>query len=152
MPVANLEDIQARIGTEIGVSGWILVDQQAIDTFADVTGDHQFIHVDPEAAAKTPFGGTVAHGFLTLSLLTRLNAHTDRPKIPGIRMGVNYGLDHVRFVAPVRAGARVRGAFTLEAIEEKRPGQFQQTLACSVEVEGDDKPALVATWLGQFFL
>ncbi len=151
MSTSLLEDFAAQVG-QTWYSDWLTIDQPMIDAFADATDDHQFIHVDPERAAATPFGGTVAHGFLTLSLLTRLNAHTDRPKIPGIRMGVNYGLDHVRFVAPVRAGARVRGAFTLEAIEEKRPGQFQQTLGCAIEIEGDDKPALVARWLGQFFV
>jgi acyl dehydratase len=151
MEPSLLEDFAAQIG-QTWHSDWLTVDQAMIDAFADATDDHQFIHVDPERAAATPFGGTVAHGFLTLSLLTRLNAGTDRPNIPGIRMGVNYGLEHVRFVAPVRAGSRVRGVFTLEAIEEKRPGQFQQTLDCAIEIEGSDKPALVARWLGQFFV
>src|ERR1700750_1158592 len=102
MPIANLEDIKARIGSEVGVSDWILIDQQAINTFADVTGDPQFIHVDPEAAAKTPFGGTIAHGFLTLSLLSRMAADVSlHPE--GVKMGVNSGLDRVRFLAPVRS-------------------------------------------------
>ncbi len=146
-----LDEITAHVG-QTWHSDWLAIDQAMIDAFADATGDHQFIHVDPERAAATPFGGTIAHGFLTLSLLPRLYAETQRPTITGIRMSVNYGFDHLRFVAPVRSGSRVRGVFTLVSIEEKRPGQFQQTLACSVEVEGDDKPALVATWLGQFFL
>lgn len=133
-------------------SDWLTVDQAMIDRFADVTGDHQFIHVDPVAAAATPFGGTVAHGFLTLSLLPRLYAGIGRADIPGIRMRVNYGLDGLRFVAPVRSGSRVRGVFTLASIEEKRPGQYQQATTCTVEIEGSDKPALVATWLSQFFL
>ncbi|MBV9883629.1 MAG: MaoC family dehydratase, partial [Sphingomonadaceae bacterium] len=100
MPVASFEEIQSRIGTEIGVSDWIPIDQQAIDTFADVTGDHQFIHVDPEAAAKTPFGGTVAHGFLTLSLLSQMAAGVMLIP-PTIRMAVNYGFEKIRFIAPV---------------------------------------------------
>ncbi|WBO21701.1 MaoC family dehydratase [Sphingomonas abietis] len=150
-----MSHILDRLTADIGQtwhSDWLTVDQPMIDAFAAATGDHQFIHIDPVAAAATPFGGTVAHGFLTLSLLTRLLASAPRPPVPGIRMGVNYGVDGVRFVAPVRSGSRVRGAFTLTAIEEKRPGQFQQTLACAIEIDGGDKPALVATWLGQFFV
>src|SRR4028119_1020059 len=103
MPIASIEDIKGRVGEEIGVSGWLLVDQSAIDAFAEVTQDHQFIHVDPEAAARTPFGGTVAHGFLTLSLLSRMAADVMlRPE--SLRMGVNYGFERVRFMAPVRSG------------------------------------------------
>jgi acyl dehydratase len=151
MNMSLLDDLTAQVGRTWN-SDWLVVDQSMIDAFADATDDHQFIHVDPDRAYATPFGGTVAHGFLTLSLLTRLNANADRPTIPGLKMGVNYGLDHVRFVAPVRSGSRVRGAFTLEAIEEKRPGQFQQTLGCVIEIEGSDKPALVARWLSQFFV
>ena len=147
MPIASFDEIQARIGSEIGVSPWIPIDQQAIDTFADVTGDHQFIHVDPEAAAKTPFGGTIAHGFLTLSLLSRMAAGVMlRPD--GVKMGINYGLDRVRFLAPVRSGRRVRGRFTLERFEEKRPGQYQFLHNVTVEIEGEDKPALLADWIG----
>ena len=151
MPVANLEDIKARIGSEIGVSDWILVDQQAIDTFADVTGDHQFIHVDPEAAAKTPFGGTVAHGFLTLSLLSQMAAGVMLIP-PTIKMAVNYGFEKVRFIAPVRSGKRVRGRFTLVSAEEKRPGQWQFLHHVTVEIEGEDKPALTADWIGMIFV
>jgi acyl dehydratase len=151
MPVANLEDIQARIGTEIGVSGWIPIDQQAIDTFADVTGDHQFIHVDPEAAAKTPFGGTIAHGFLTLSLLSQMAAGVMLVP-PTIRMAVNYGFEKIRFIAPVRSGKRVRGRFTLVSVEEKRPGQWQFLHHVVVEIEGEEKPALTADWIGMIFV
>src|SRR4051812_12962635 len=105
MPVASIDEIRERIGSEIGVSDWILVDQSRIDAFADVTDDHQFIHVDPAAAAKTPFRGTIAHGFLTLSLLSRMAADAMlRPET--IRMGVNYGFEKVRFIAPVRSGKR----------------------------------------------
>jgi acyl dehydratase len=151
MPVANLEEIAARVGTEIGLSDWIVVDQRAIDTFADVTGDHQFIHVDPEAAARTPFGGTIAHGFLTLSLLSQMAAGMMLVP-PTMRMAVNYGFDRVRFLAPVRSGKRVRGRFTLSSAEEKRPGQWQFTHAVTVEIEGEDKPALTADWIGLIFV
>src|SRR4051812_896606 len=124
MPIASLDEIRARVGQEIGVSDWLTVDQARIDAFADVTEDRQFIHVDPEGAAKTPFGGTIAHGFLTLSLLSRMAA--DAMLVPeGTRMGINYGFEKVRFLAPVRSGKRIRGRFTLTSFEEKRPCQFQ---------------------------
>ena len=150
MPVASIDEIQERVGREIGVSGWLMVDQKAIDAFADVTQDHQFIHVDPEAAAKTPFGGTIAHGFLTLSLLSRMAADVMlRPE--GIKMGVNYGFEKVRFLAPVRSGKRVRGRFRLDRFEEKRPGQYQFVHNVTVEIDGEDKPALIADWIGMIF-
>ena len=150
MPIASLEEIKASIGTEIGVSDWILVDQARIDAFADVTEDPQFIHIDPEAAARTPFGGTIAHGFLTLSLLSRMAADAMlRPE--NVRMGVNYGFEKVRFIAPVRSGKRVRGRFTLVSFEEKRPGQWQFVHNVAVEIEGEDKPALIADWIGLIF-
>jgi acyl dehydratase len=151
MPVANIEDIKDRIGTEVGVSDWILIDQHRIDAFAEVTDDHQFIHVDPAAAAMTPFGGTVAHGFLTLSLLSRMAADAMlRPA--NIRMGVNYGFEKIRFLAPVRSGSRVRGRFRLQRFEEKRPGQYQFVHDVTVEIEGEDKPALIAEWIGLIFI
>ncbi|MBV9932583.1 MAG: MaoC family dehydratase [Alphaproteobacteria bacterium] len=151
MPTASLDEIRARVGGEVGVSGWIAVDQARIDLFADVTEDRQFIHVDPAAAAQTPFGGTIAHGFLTLSLLSRMAA--DAMLVPeGTRMGVNYGFEKVRFLAPVRSGKRVRGRFVLTSVEEKRPGQFQFVHAVTVEIEGEDKPALVADWIGLVFI
>jgi acyl dehydratase len=150
MPIASLDEIRARVGEEIGVSDWIVVDQARIDAFAAVTEDRQFIHVEPEAAANTPFGGTIAHGFLTLSLLSRMAA--DAMLVPeGTRMGVNYGFDKVRFLAPVRSGRRVRGRFTLTRVEEKRPGQIQFVHAVTVEIEGEDKPALIADWIGMVF-
>jgi acyl dehydratase len=151
MPIASLDEIRARLGEEIGVSDWILVDQARIDAFAEVTEDRQFIHVDPEAAAGTPFGGTVAHGFLTLSLLSRMAAEAMlRPE--AMKMGVNYGFDRVRFMAPVRSGKRVRGRFVLSAFEEKRPGQYQFVHNVTVEIEGEEKPALVADWIGMMFV
>jgi acyl dehydratase len=151
MPVASIEEIRDKVGTEIGVSDWILVDQARIDAFAAATEDPQFIHVDPEAAAKTPFGGTIAHGFLTLSLLSRMAADVMlRPD--SVKMGVNYGLDRVRFLSPVRSGKRVRGRFTLKSFEEKRPGQYQFLHAVTVEIEGEEKPALLADWIGMVFV
>ncbi|MEA3050449.1 MAG: hypothetical protein QOG84_2285 [Sphingomonadales bacterium] len=151
MATATLDEIRARVGEEVGLSDWILIDQARIDAFAEVTEDRQFIHVDPEAAARTPFGGTVAHGFLTLSLLSRMAADAMlRPE--GVKMGVNYGFDRVRFMAPVRSGKRVRGRFVLTAFEEKRPGQYQFVHNVTVEIEGEDKPALVADWIGLIFV
>jgi acyl dehydratase len=151
MPIASIEDIQSKVGSEVGVSDWIVVDQGRIDAFADITEDPQFIHIDPEAAAKTPFGGTVAHGFLTLSLLSRMAADAMlRPE--DMKMGVNYGFERVRFMAPVRSGKRVRGRFTLARLEEKRPGQYQFVHQVTVEIEGEGKPALVADWIGLIFV
>src|SRR3954454_6246376 len=151
MATATLDEIRARVGEEIEVSDWILIDQARIDAFAEMTEDRHFIHVDPEAAAKTPFGGTIAHGFLTLSLLSRMAADVMlRPD--GVKMGVNYGLDRVRFIAPVRSGRRVRGRFTLTRFDEKRPGQYQFCHAVTVEIEGEDKPALLADCTGMIFL
>ena len=113
MPIASLDEIRSKVGQEVGVSAWLSVDQARIDAFADATEDHQFIHVDPEAAAAAGFGGTIAHGFLSLSLLSRMAA--DAMLIPeGVRMAVNYGLDRVRFLAPVKSGKRVRGRFILD--------------------------------------
>ena len=150
MPLASLDEIRSRVGTEIGLSSWLTVDQPRIDAFAEATEDRQFIHIDPEAAAQTPFGGTIAHGFLSLSLLSRMAA--DAMLIPeGVKMAVNYGLDRVRFLAPVRSGSRVRGRFTLDSIEEKAPGQLLMRHVVTVEIEGEDKPALSAIWLGLIF-
>jgi acyl dehydratase len=144
MPLASLTEIKSRVGEEVGVSDWIPVDQARIDAFADATEDRQFIHVDP-AAAQTPFGGTIAHGFLTLSLLSRMAA--DAMLLPdGVEMVVNYGLDRVRFLAPVRSGSRVRGRFTLDSIEQKAAGQWLMSHNVTVEIEGEDK-ALSAVWL-----
>jgi acyl dehydratase len=146
MPVATIEQIRKSIGDEIGVSSWIAVDQARIDQFADATEDRQFIHVDPAAAAQTPFGGTIAHGFLSLSLLSRMGV--EAMLMPdGLRMAINYGLDRVRFLAPVRSGSRVRGRFILDSVEEKAAGQLLMRHNVTVEIEGEDKPALSALWL-----
>ena len=145
------DEMKARIGTET-VSDWVKVTQKMIDKFADATGDHQFIHVDPELAAMSPFGGTIAHGFLTLSLMPLLSSKVpDAPQLAGAKMGVNYGGNKVRFISPVKSGSRVRGRFKLVEFDEKRPGQFQQTNEFTVEIEGEDKPALIAEWIAQVF-
>ena len=150
MPIASLDDIRARVGQPIGTSDWIEVGQDRIDAFADATEDRQFIHIDPALAAQTPFGGTIAHGFLSLSLLSRMAA--DVMQVPDTtRMAVNYGLDRVRFIAPVRAGTRVRGHFTLAAADDKAPGQLLLRHTVTVEIEGKPKPALTAEWLGLIF-
>ena len=150
MPLASLDEIRDRVGTEVGVSSWLTVDQERIDAFAHATEDRQFIHVDAEAAARTPFGGTIAHGFLTLSLLSRMAV--EAMLVPdSVKMAVNYGLDRVRFLAPVRSGKRIRGRFTLDSVEEKAPGQWLLRHVVTVEIEGEDKPALTAVWLGLMF-
>ena len=144
------EAAKALIGTDLGASDWYLIDQEMVNRFADLTNDHQFIHVNPEAAKMTPFGGTIAHGFLTLSMLAPM-VETGMPK-PAVQMAVNYGFDKVRFLSPVHSGKRVRGHFKLLEIEEKRPGQWQQKVEVTVEIEGADKPALIAEWLTQLFV
>lgn len=150
MPIASLDEIRAQVGQEVGTSSWLTVDQPRIDAFADATEDRQFIHVDP-AAAATPFGGTIAHGFLSLSLLSRMAAEaTLLPE--GLKMAVNYGFDRVRFLAPVRSGKRVRGRFTLDSVDQKAPGQWLMRHTVTVEIEGEDKPALTAEWLGLMFV
>lgn len=148
----RLESLRRHIGM-VTFSDWLEVTQAMIDQFAEATGDHQFIHVDPAAAAHTPFGGTIAHGFLILSLLPRMAA-TARGALlteEGVKMGVNYGGEKVRFVSPVRSGARVRGRFRTLDIIEKRPGEFQQRMEFVVEIEGQEKPAMVAEWIVQAY-
>ena len=151
MPTISIAERVGQIGST-STSEWIDVTQVMIDKFADATGDHQFIHVDPTRAAQTPFGGTIAHGFLTLSLMPLLATKTDMPEIDGVRMGINYGGNKVRFLTPVRAGSRVRGHFKLLELVEKWPGQWQQTSEFTVEIEGQDKPALIAEWISQIFV
>ena len=134
------------------MTDWVEITQERVDQFADATGDHQFIHVDPDKAKLTPFGGTIAHGFLSLSLMPALTQMTDMPRPEGVKMGVNYGGNKTRFLAPVRSGKRVRGHFKLLELDEKRPGQWQQTVEYTLEIEGEDKPALIAEWISQFFV
>ena len=147
----TIQQLAARSGEE-RISDWVTVSQEMIDKFADATGDHQFIHVDPAKAAMTPFGGTIAHGFLTLSLMPLLSQKTPQPRIEGLKMGVNYGGNKVRFLTPVRSGSRVRGRFKTLELVEKRPGQWQQTVEFTIEIEGQDKPALIAEWISQLFV
>jgi acyl dehydratase len=150
MPAAPLEQIRGRVGEEVGISNWLLVDQARIGAFAETTEDRQFIHVDPEAAARTPFGGTIAHGFLSLSLLSRMAA--EAMLVPEtLTMAVNYGLDRVRFIAPVRSGSRIRGRFVLDSVEEKAPGQVMLRHTVTVEIAGEARPALTAQWLNLIF-
>ena len=151
MLTATVETVSDLVGKETGVSDWLTIDQERINAFADVTEDHQFIHVDPEAAKATPFGAAIAHGFLSLAMLTKLAAGSV-VVLEGVKMGVNYGFDKVRFAAPVKSGKRIRGRFTLMSADQKIPGQWTFKYAVKVEIEGEDKPALVAEWLTMQFV
>ncbi len=146
-----MADYKAKVGTEVGVSDWILVDQARIDAFAECTGDHQFIHVDPVRAAATPFGTTIAHGYLTLSLIPMMT-YASVPSIEGAKMGVNYGMNKLRFMAPVKSGKRVRGHFNLAAVDQRPDGSYQLTMAVTVEIEGETKPALVGESVSLVYL
>jgi acyl dehydratase len=147
--MSSIRELQSRVGEEVGISAWLEVSQARIDTFASAIEDFQWIHVDPQRARSSPFGGTIAHGFLTLSLLSRLSEMTfsfsDR------RMGVNYGLNRVRFTSPVPSGSRVRARFTLAKYEPLENDGVQVTWNVAVEIEGADKPALVAEWIGRHY-
>lgn len=147
----SVKQMAESIGTE-HVSDWVEITQEMIDKFADATGDHQFIHVNPELAAKTPFGGTIAHGFLTLSLMPMLVAKADIPGIEGVKMGVNYGGNKTRFITPVRSGKRVRGRFKLLSFTERHPNVWEHVQEYTVEIEGEEKPALVAEWIALFYV
>lgn len=139
---------QEKIGTEVGVSNWITVDQEMIDRFAEVTHDDQWIHVDPDrAAAETPFGGAIAHGFLTLSLASRF-VYDVLPEQPGQVMGINYGFNKLRFLAPVPAGSRLRGRFVLKDVRQRSAIELLREHALTIEIDGEKTPALVADWLG----
>jgi acyl dehydratase len=147
----TVEQMAESVGTE-RVSEWVEVTQAMIDQFAEATGDHQFIHVDPERAAQTPFGGTIAHGFLSLSLMPMLAAKTDTPKIRDVKMGVNYGGNKVRFLTPVRSGKRVRGRFRLLKFVERKPGVWEQLQEYTLEIEDEAKPALIAEWIALIYV
>jgi acyl dehydratase len=147
----TVQQMAESIGTE-RVSDWVEVTQTMIDQFAEATGDHQFIHVDPARAAQTPFGGTIAHGFLSLSLMPMLAARTDTPAIEGVKMGVNYGGNKVRFMQPVRSGKRVRGRFKLLKFTERKPGVWEQVQEYALEIEGEEKPALIAEWIALVYV
>ena len=142
-----IDRLDQFVGEEIGVTDWLEITQEQVNQFADATIDHQFIHVDPEAAAKTPFGGPIAHGFLTLSLLSYFAANGAGISVEGTVMGINYGLDKVRFIQPVRVGKRVRARSQLLSADERKPKHFLFRQTITVEIEGDDKPALIAEWL-----
>ncbi|MBH9521364.1 MaoC family dehydratase [Pseudomonas aeruginosa] len=148
VPVAALKD---HVGKDLGHSEWLTIDQERVDQFAECTGDHQFIHVDPEKAAKTPFGGTIAHGFLSLSLIPKLmEGLLVLPE--GLKMAVNYGLDTVRFIQPVRVGSRVRLGLPLLDVNEKNPGQWLIKARATLEIEGQEKPAYIAETLSLCFV
>ena len=150
-PPISLEAYQGMVGREVGVSSWHLVDQARINVYADVIEDHQFIHVDPvRARAETAFGTTIAHGFLTMSLMS-IMSYEVMPVISGTTMGVNYGFDKLRFISPVRAGSRVRGRFTLMEAKLRKPTELMSRTSVSVEIEGETKPALAADWLGLIY-
>jgi len=150
-PPISLDAYRNMVGEEIGVSSWHLVDQKRIDLYADVIEDHQFIHVDPERARKeTPFGTTVAHGFLTMSLLS-IMSYEVMPVIEGTTMGVNYGFDKLRFISQVRSGRRVRGRFVLAEAKLCKPTELQSRTNVTIEIEGEDRPALVADWIGLIY-
>ncbi|MGQ9370895.1 MaoC family dehydratase [Azospirillum sp. ST 5-10] len=150
MATLSRTEYEAKVGQELGVSRWIPITQERIDRFADCTGDHQYIHVDPARAKASPFGTTIAHGFLTLSLIADMMR--DVPRLEGAAMGVNYGMNRVRFLAPVPVGSRIRGRFVLTRFEEIRPGEVQTTMTVTVEIAGAEKPALVAEWLARRYL
>jgi len=145
----KISDLQARVGQSVGTSEWVEVTQDKINLFAEATGDFQFIHVDPDRAKETPFGQTIAHGFMSISLLAPMIEQVRGDM--GVAMVVNYGLNKARFLSPVKSGKRVRGHFKLLELTEKRPGQWQEVLEATVEIEGEDKPALIAEWILQLF-
>jgi acyl dehydratase len=150
-PAVECDAYMEMVGKEVGVSSWHLVDQKRIDAFADVTEDHQFIHIDPQRAMhETPFGSTVAHGFLTVSLLS-VFSYEALPKISGATRGVNYGFDRLRFISPVRAGSRLRGRFTLMEAKLRGADVLESRTSVSVEIDGEAKPALVADWIGLIY-
>ena len=140
------EQLDRMVGQRLGVSDWFLIDQERVNRFADVTLDHQFVHVDPARAKQTPFGGTIAHGFLTLSLLVPLCLDFI-PVLENRTLVVNYGFDKVRFVAPVKVGKRIRAQSTLSEVTERKPNNVIMKIGVTVEIENEDKPALVAEWL-----
>src|SRR5437588_12439841 len=152
---ATLDDLKQLVGQETRVGDWHVVTQEEVNAFADATGDHQFIHVDPERARQTPFGGTIAHGYFTLSMLAGFlsqNMHGMKMRMPGAKMGVNYGLNRVRFTAPVPVGKRIRVRRKLVAVEEDLNKRWVQlTTENTVEVEGSDRPAMVAETVGRTY-
>lgn len=151
MQMLSPEAAKALIGTDLGASDWYLIDQEMVNRFADLTNDHQFIHVNPEAAKMTPFGGTIVHGFFTLSMLAGLQPE-GAIVLEGIKMGVNYGCDRIRFLEPVPVGSRIRARHKLKAVDDKGGGRWLLTSEVTIEIEGKEKPALIADWLGMQFV
>ena len=147
----SFEDLKEKLGLEVGVSRWFTIDQAKVDKFADLTEDWQYIHINSVAAKKTPFNGTIAHGFLTVSLLSAMY-YDAIPMIEGSNLGVNYGFDKLRFLSPVRVGSRVRGHFELIDIRKVRDLEVSTNWRVEVEIENFDKPALVAQWIGRQYL
>jgi acyl dehydratase len=147
----SLDEMSALVGSELGVSEWTHIDQKRIDAFAEIRRDHQFIHVDPVRAKDTPMGTTIAHGFLVLSLVAGLGQRVI-PNVRGAKMGMNYGINKLRFVSPVKTGARVRARFTLKTFGAQNEGRYMSTIDVAVEIEGQDKPALVLEWLTMTFV
>ena len=143
----SVDQLNDYIGEEVGISEWLLVDQERINQFAEATGDHQYIHVDAERAAQTPFGTTIAHGFLTMSLMV-LMGYEGSTKLKNSVMGINYGFDKLRFINPVKVNSKIRGRFRLISAEEKNTNQWLLKLNITVEIAGEERPALVADWLG----
>ena len=150
MAIITPQELQTKVGEHLGTSDWVLVDQEMINKFADATGDHQFIHIDEEKAKMTPFGGTIAHGFLTLSLIPMLGAKTEAPKIEGIKMGVNYGAAKVRFPSPVPVGAKLRLGAQLTNVEDI-PGGAQVYMTFTFECEGAPKPSCVSEIIFRYY-
>jgi acyl dehydratase len=147
--VLTIRSLESRVGEEVAVSPWLEIAQKRIDTFAEAVGDFQWIHVDARRAAASPFGATIAHGFLTLSILSHLSEQTF--SFAERRMGINYGLNRVRFTSPVPVGSRVRARFTLQKYEPIEGNGVQVTWSTVVEIDGKDKPALVAEWIGRHY-
>ncbi len=145
--ILSVDQLNDYIGEEVGISEWLLVDQERINQFAEATGDHQYIHVDSERAAQTPFGSTIAHGFLTMSLMV-LMGYEGSTKLKNSVMGINYGFDKLRFINPVKVNSKIRGRFRLISAEEKNTNQWLLKHNITVEIAGEEKPALVAEWLG----
>ena len=153
MQLVEPAELKSWEGKSLGASDWFQIDQDRINAFADATLDHQFIHVDPEKARATPFGTTIAHGYLTVSLLPYLQAQIQDYVLPkGLKMGMNYGFDKLRFMAPVKVGKRIRAVAKLLEANEKKPGQWLMKYEFTVEIEGEDKPAVIAEWLLMYFV
>ena len=151
METLSVQGFQDHVGKLIGTSKWFVIDQSRIDSFADVTEDHQFIHVDAAKAAETVFERTVAHGFLTLSMLSAMS-YSAIPRLQGLKMGVNYGFNKIRFVTPVAAGSKVRAHFNLQSSKLEKPGELTNIVDLSIEIDGSDRPALIAEWVSrQYF-